>query len=47
MSWFVYERFVEEVEQHLSLKGSMQHSLSRTELILAARRLGYRMTPSI
>jgi hypothetical protein len=40
MSWSELERFVDDVEDDSALK----HCRSRKELILAARRLGYRIT---
>jgi predicted ribosomally synthesized peptide with nif11-like leader len=44
MSWSELERFVEEVEQDPALQRSLRRCRSRKELILAARRLGYRIT---
>ena len=44
MSWSELERFVGDVEADRALKRSLGHCRSRKELILAARRLGYRIT---
>ena len=44
MSWSELERFVSEVEADPSLQRALKHCRSRKELILAARRLGYRIT---
>ena len=44
MSWSELERFVDDVEQDPALQRSLRHCRSRKELILAARRLGYRIT---
>jgi predicted ribosomally synthesized peptide with nif11-like leader len=44
MSWSELERFVDEVEADVSLQRALKHCRSRKELILAARRLGYRIT---
>ncbi|TCD55540.1 nitrogen fixation protein [Synechococcus sp. BS56D] len=44
MSWSELERFVEELEADATLRRALKHCRSRKELILAARRLGYRIT---
>lgn len=44
MSWSELERFVVEVEADQALQRALKHCRSRKELILAARRLGYRIT---
>ena len=44
MSWSELERFVEELEADAALRRALKHCRSRKELILAARRLGYRIT---
>ena len=44
MSWSELERFVSEVEADPALQRALKHCRSRKELILAARRLGYRIT---
>jgi predicted ribosomally synthesized peptide with nif11-like leader len=44
MSWSELERFVADVEADAELQRALQHCRSRKELILAARRLGYRIT---
>jgi predicted ribosomally synthesized peptide with nif11-like leader len=44
MSWSELERFVADVEADTSLQRALKHCRSRKELILAARRLGYRIT---
>ncbi len=44
MSWSELERFVSEVEADPFLQRALKHCRSRKELILAARRLGYRIT---
>ena len=44
MSWSELERFVEELEADATLRRAVKHCRSRKELILAARRLGYRIT---
>jgi len=44
MSWSELERFVEELEADAALRRAVKHCRSRKELILAARRLGYRIT---
>ena len=44
MSWSELERFVDDVEADNGLQRALKHCRSRKELILAARRLGYRIT---
>lgn len=44
MSWSELERFVADVEADVALQRALKHCRSRKELILAARRLGYRIT---
>jgi predicted ribosomally synthesized peptide with nif11-like leader len=44
MSWSELERFVTEVEADVALQRALRHCRSRKELILASRRLGYRIT---
>ena len=44
MSWSELERFVADVEADAELQRALRHCRSRKELILAARRLGYRIT---
>jgi predicted ribosomally synthesized peptide with nif11-like leader len=44
MSWSELERFVSEVEADVALQRALRHCRSRKELILASRRLGYRIT---
>jgi predicted ribosomally synthesized peptide with nif11-like leader len=44
MSWSELERFVGDAEADHGLQRSLKHCRSRKELILAARRLGYRIT---
>ncbi len=44
MSWSELERLVQEAEQDGDLRRALRHCRSRTELVLAARRLDYRIT---
>jgi hypothetical protein len=44
MSWSELERLVEEAEADRGLARALRHCRSRGELVLAARRLGYRIT---
>ena len=44
MSWSELERLVHEAEVDASLRRSLKGCRSTPELILAARRLGYRIT---
>ena len=44
MSWSELERLVEDAESQGDLQRALRHCRSRKEQILAARRLGYRIT---
>ena len=44
MSWSELERLVSDAEGDAAMKRALRHCRSRKELILAARRLGYRIT---
>jgi hypothetical protein len=44
MSWPELERFVDDLEADAALQRAFRHCRSRKELILASRRLGYRIT---
>ena len=44
MSWSELERLVDQAEVDAFLQRSLKGCRSTTELILAARRLGYRIT---
>ena len=44
MSWSELERLVDQAEANPSLRRSLTGCRSTSELILAARRLGYRIT---
>ena len=44
MSWTELERLVDDVEADGQMQRALRHCRSRRELILAARRLGYRIT---
>ena len=44
MSWFELERLVEDAEKEPQLAMALRHCRSNPELVLAARRLGYRVT---
>jgi hypothetical protein len=44
MSWLELERLVDEAEADRALQRALKHCRSRKELILAVRRLGYRIT---
>ena len=44
MSWSELERLVEDAESQGDIQRALSHRRSRKELILAARRLGYRIT---
>ena len=44
MSWSELERLVSDAEAERALQRALRHCRSRKELILAARRLGYRIT---
>jgi hypothetical protein len=44
MSWSELERLVDEAERDADIGRALRHCRSRDELVLAARRLGYRVT---
>lgn len=44
MSWSELERLVEEIENDSCMRRALRHCRSGNELILAARRLGYRIS---
>jgi len=44
MSWSELERLVQEAENDGVIRRALRHCRSRPELVLAARRLGYRIT---
>ena len=44
MSWSELERLVDQAEADIALRRSLKDCRSTQELILAARRLGYRIT---
>ena len=44
MSWSELERWVDQAEADVALRRSLKGCRSTPELILAARRLGYRIT---
>ena len=44
MSWSELERLVDEAELDTDIGRALRHCRSRDELVLAARRLGYRIT---
>jgi hypothetical protein len=44
MSWSELERLVEQAEVQTSLQRALKHCRTQQELVLAARRLGYRIT---
>ena len=44
MSWSELERLVDEAEADGVIRRGLRHCRSRVELVLAARRLGYRIT---
>ncbi|MEY3545047.1 MAG: hypothetical protein RLZZ106_532 [Cyanobacteriota bacterium] len=44
MSWSELERLVCDAEADVAMQRALKHCRSRKELILAARRLGYRIT---
>jgi hypothetical protein len=47
MSWSELERLVCDAEADAAMQRALKHCRSRKELILAARRLGYRIPASI
>ena len=44
MSWSELERLVDEAELDSEIRRALRHCRSRDELVLASRRLGYRIT---
>lgn len=44
MSWSELERLVDEAETDVLIRRGLRHCRSRTELLLAARRMGFRVT---
>jgi len=44
MSWSELERLVEEAENDALIRRGLRHCRSSPELLLAARRLGFRVT---
>jgi hypothetical protein len=44
MSWLELERLVEDAEKEPQLARALRHCRSNPELVLAARRLDYRIT---
>lgn len=46
MTWSELERLVQEAEADPSLRRSLKHCRSSQEMVLAARRLGYRLSPA-
>ena len=44
MSWLELERLVEDAEKEPQLARALRHCCSNPELVLAARRLDYRIT---
>jgi len=44
MSWSELERLVDQAETDVALRRALKHCRSTQELVLAARRLGYRIT---
>ena len=44
MSWLELERMVEDAEKEPQLARALRHCRSNPELVLAARRLDYRIT---
>jgi len=44
MSWLELERLVEDAEKEPQLARALRHCRSNPELVLASRRLGYRIT---
>ncbi len=44
MSWFELERLVDDAEKEPQLAMALRHCRSSPELVLAARRLDYRIT---
>ena len=44
MSWLELERLVEDAEKEPQLARALRHCRSNPQLVLAARKLGYRVT---
>ena len=44
MSWSELERLVDDAEADTTVKRALRHCCSQQELVLASRRLGYRIT---
>lgn len=44
MSWSELERLVEDAETDTTVQRALRHCRSQQELVLASRRLGYRIT---
>ena len=44
MSWSELERLVDDAEADTTVQRALRHCRSQQELVLAARRLGYRIT---
>ena len=44
MSWFELERLVEDAEKEPQIARALRHCRGNPELVLAARRLDYRIT---
>ena len=44
MVWSELERLVEDAESGEAVRRALRHCRSRSELVLAARQLGYRIT---
>ena len=44
MSWSELERLVDEAETDAVIRRGLRHCRSRAELLLAARRMGFRVT---
>ena len=44
MVWSELERLVEDAESDEAVRRALRHCRSRSELVLAARQLGYRIT---
>ena len=44
MSWLELERLVEDAEKEPQLARALRHCRSNPQLVLAARKLGYRIT---
>ena len=44
MSWSELERLVDDAEAETTVQRALRHCRSQQELVLASRRLGYRIT---